>query len=83
MRYCVGVDEKGRPIDVRDAMSGRLAELATSAGRDARRLVEAFLGLKSVFADDLPQNAIFRASVEDKLASLIANGAAATLRATR
>jgi fructuronate reductase len=83
IRYCMGVDEKGRPIDVRDAMSARLRELADSAGRDAHRLVEAFLGLRSVFGDDLPKDPVFRAAVEDKLASLLALGAAAAVRATR
>jgi len=36
-----------------------------------------------VFGDDLPRNPVFRAAVEDKLASLLAKGAAATVRATR
>jgi fructuronate reductase len=83
IRYCVGVDEQGGPIEISDAMSGRLAELAGAAGRDAHRLVEAFLGLRPVFGDDLPQSPEFRAAIEDKLASLLAVGAAATVRATR
>src|SRR3954466_1796068 len=38
MRYVLGIDEAGRPIDLRDPMSARLIDLAQAAGPDADRL---------------------------------------------
>ena len=38
MRYVTGIDEHGKPIDVRDPLSARLRAIADQAGLDAARL---------------------------------------------
>ncbi|HVL72205.1 MAG TPA: mannitol dehydrogenase family protein [Beijerinckiaceae bacterium] len=81
MRYVAGTDERGRPIDVRDPLSERLRRLVGEAGLSAERLAPALLGVREIFADDLPRDPRFAAPVTAALGSLIARGAAATVRA--
>ena len=51
MRYVAGIDEQGRPIDVRDPFAERLRALADSAGPVANRLAPALLGVREVFGE--------------------------------
>ena len=51
MRYVTGVDERGRPIDVRDPLSARLKSIADEAGPDADRLAPTLLSIEEVFGD--------------------------------
>lgn len=81
MRYATGTDERGQPIDVRDPMAARLAELAAEAGPDAERLATALFGLSAVFGDDLPRDPRFTGPVTDALRHLYAQGARATVEA--
>jgi len=81
MRYVAGVDEAGRPIDVRDPLRDRLRALADAAGSDAARLAPALMGVREIFGDDLPADPRFRAAVTGALERLFAGGAAATVRA--
>jgi len=81
MRYALGIDEAGRPIDVRDPLAGRFAAIAAEHGRDPERLVDAFLALREVFGTDLPGRPAFRAVLVRHLASLLERGAAATVAA--
>ena len=53
MRYVTGVDERGRPIDVRDPLSARLKLIADREGLDAARLAPALAGVREIFGDDL------------------------------
>ena len=53
MRYVTGIDEQGRPIDVRDPFAERLRALADAAGPVASRLAPALLGVREVFGEDL------------------------------
>ncbi|ALJ39225.1 mannitol dehydrogenase family protein [Azospirillum brasilense] len=80
MRYVSGTDEAGRPIDVRDPMSAKLAELAAQAGPDADRLASALFGLSAVFGDDLPRDPRFTGAVTDALRRLYAEGARAVVQ---
>ena len=75
IRYATGIDEQGAPIDVRDPLAGRMGALAAEAGRDAGRLVRAFLGLREVFGDDLGANEHFRVAVTRALALILERGA--------
>ncbi|MCB2099623.1 MAG: mannitol dehydrogenase family protein [Rhodobacterales bacterium] len=52
MRYVGGVDENGRPIDVRDPLADRLRALCDGAADPADR-VRALLGVREVFAEPL------------------------------
>jgi fructuronate reductase len=78
MRYATGRDERGAAIDLRDPLAGDLGRRTAGIG-DARVLVEALLGIETIFGRDLPADPRFRAEVEAALAALLENGAAATV----
>lgn len=79
MRYARGLDEAGRPIDVRDPHAARIAGLAQGID-EPDRIVDAFLTMTDVFGTDLPASAPFRAALIKALDGLLRNGSAATLR---
>lgn len=79
MRYVMGVDEAGAPIDVRDPLTARLRAAADEAGRDAEALVASFLRFGEIFGTELPADAAFREQVTRHLDSLLAEGARATI----
>jgi fructuronate reductase len=81
MRYVTGRDEKDRPIDVRDPLSGRLQAVAAEAGPAADRLAPALLQVEEIFGTDLPRDRRFTAPVTDALASMFRIGAKATVEA--
>ncbi len=81
MRYVTGSDEKGGAIDVRDPLAAEFAKHAASAGRDAKALSSALLGIESIFGADLPREAAFTRAVEAQLAKLFEHGATATAAA--
>jgi fructuronate reductase len=74
MRYVTGIDERGRPIDVRDPLLKSFQERLHGAGRDAPRIVESLLGLKAIFGDDLPADQRFRQTVSDALSNIYSLG---------
>jgi fructuronate reductase len=82
MRYVAGIDEKGQPIDVRDPLASRLAEIAASTAGNSDRLAEALFGLTAVFGDDLPRDPRFTGPVTAALKRLFAEGARAVVAAT-
>ncbi len=77
MRYVRGIDEQGRPIDVRDPL---VAELRLHAVGDPAHRVGGLLGLASVFGADLPRVPAFRAGLVTWLEQLEGEGAAAVVR---
>jgi fructuronate reductase len=84
MRYVTGIDEAGKPIDVRDPLSARLRAIADQAGLAADRLAPALLDVREIFSPDLAADPRFRAAVTDALSRIIARGAkAAVAQATR
>ena len=78
IRYVGGLDEQGRPIDVRDPLAGRLRSALDGAGPDPARRVAAVLGVEAVFGAELPRVDTFVASVSDAYVLLLARGARAT-----
>lgn len=52
MRYVGGIDENGKPIDVRDRLASRLRRLSDST-EEARGKVEALLSVEEVFGSKL------------------------------
>lgn len=80
MRYVAGVDEKGKPIDVRDPLAERLKSIASAAGRSPDRLAHGLLRVREIFGDDLPRSEQFRAALVGHLASLFGRGALETVR---
>ncbi len=78
MRYVAGIDEQGKPIDVRDPLSGRLRAIADAAGLSAERLVPALLEVREIFGE-LAADPRFRAAVTSALTRIIARGAKAAV----
>ena len=83
MRYVIGVDEKGQPIDVRDPLAEKLRAAADGAGRDAAKLADALLKFDAIFGADLPANEIFRRAVVAALARILNDGATAAAQSAR
>ena len=65
MRYVTGIDEQGKPIDVRDPLSARLRAIADQAGLVAERLAPALLDVREIFAAELAADPRFRAAVTE------------------
>lgn len=75
MRYVGGVDDHQQDIDIRDPMVETLkAVVAESQEGEAR--VQALLGIKAVFGDELPKQATFVEAVTQAYLALVENGAA-------
>ena len=79
MRYVTGIDEKGRPIDVRDPLAARLRAIADAAGPTAERLAPALLAVEAIFGSDLAADPRFPQMVMEKLEALIEFGAKRTI----
>ena len=82
IRYVGGVDEAGRPIDVRDPLAAELKHKLAEAGDEPAARVGAILGTEAVFDTDLPNSAAFVAAVNEAYALLLAKGARAAAAAT-
>ncbi len=82
LRYVSGVDEKGRPIDVRDPLAARLHALSEAAGPDASRLAASLLGVREIFDAELAQNPKFSGPVTSALELLLRLGAKEAVRRT-
>lgn len=80
MRYVSGVDEQGAPIEIRDPLKDRLADIVANSEEGAAR-VKALLGLKAVFGDDLLQHTAFVTRVTELYQQLVNQGARATVHA--
>src|SRR5262245_18183270 len=76
MRYVTGIDEKGRPIDVRDPLVAELRGTADAAGPITERLAPALLAFEPIFGRDLVADPRFVTAVTKKLARLYSAGAA-------
>jgi fructuronate reductase len=74
MRYVTGIDERGRPIDVRDPLLESFQERLHGAGGNAVRIVGDLLGLKAIFGEDLPADQRFRQAVSDALSNIYSLG---------
>jgi fructuronate reductase len=81
MRYVTGIDEDGKPIDVRDPLAKRLRAIADASKGQPIRLVVGLMTVKEIFGTDLPQNEIFRETVTAHLQALVTQGSAETVRA--
>ena len=80
IRYAAGINEMGKPIEVKDPLSQRMQAIANEAGRNPDRLVDGFLSLKEVFGADLPGLSPFRTQLVEYVSMLFAVGAAETVR---
>lgn len=78
MRYVGGVDDAGQPIDIRDPLADKLKAIVESS-EDGEARVNALLGLKNVFGDELPANAVAVEAITRAYLSLQRHGAKATV----
>lgn len=72
MRYVSGSDEQGRPIEVRDPLASRLADLWHD---DPAATVKGFLALAEVFPPTLRDDPGFAADLTAALSGLVQDGA--------
>ena len=80
MAYVTGRDEKGAAIDVRDPLAAALRQRADAAGRDAKALARALIGMEAIFGADLAADSRFVSTVTGALDTLLRLGARETLR---
>jgi fructuronate reductase len=79
MVYVGGVDEQGRPIDVRDPLVETFRAALARAGDRPIERVKALLGVEVVFGRDLPANDAFRRAVDRAYVRLVEVGARRTV----
>lgn len=79
IRYAMGVDEQGAPIEVKDPLAQRFAEINARAGRNAGDLVAEYLALDEIFGGTLPEAVPFVQAVTDALGNMLEAGVAATV----
>ncbi|CRL46042.1 hypothetical protein SGGMMB4_04280 [Sodalis glossinidius str. 'morsitans'] len=80
MRYILAEDEQGNAIEVVDPLNGTLQAVNRQHPSGPAR-VQALLGIRSIFNDDLPANAQFVAAVTDAYEWLCRLGARAAVEA--
>jgi fructuronate reductase len=79
MRYVEGVDEAGKPIDVRDPLAQRLRSVADATRHKPARQVDGMLAVREVFGDALPRSERLRNTLVKHLTSLHEVGAQRTV----
>jgi fructuronate reductase len=79
MRYVLGRDDAGQPIDVRDPLAERFATIA-AAQTDANEIAEEFLRIPEIFGGDLADHPRFASTVAGQLRELLEHGAARTVQ---
>jgi fructuronate reductase len=81
IRYTSGVDEQGKPIDVRDPLAERLRAAQAASPENAEARVRAVLRIEQIFGADLPVNGRFVAAVTTAYQDLCDHGACAAVTA--
>ena len=77
VRYAGGIDEGGRPIDVRDPLAPSLRAGLDAAGADPARCVAAAMAIEAVFGTDLRRDPSFAAALTEAYRLLREKGARA------
>lgn len=80
IRYALGEDDGGDPIEVSDPLAATFASIRAECGRSPGAVVDRFLALKAVFGDALPADRRFRQALLAHLESLSAHGSRETVR---
>lgn len=78
MRYVGGVDERGNPIEVCDPLLS-VIQAAVKGSEEGAQRVTALLGIKAIFGEELPQDAVFVEAVMQAYQTLVEKGAKATV----
>ncbi|MDH4054126.1 MAG: mannitol dehydrogenase family protein [Gammaproteobacteria bacterium] len=80
MRYVLGNDEAGRPIDVQDPLLDDFVRMRSLASGDAEDVVSQFIDLKQVFGTDLAKDGRFTSTLAGQYRLLVEKGAAGAVR---
>ena len=81
MRYTLGIDEQGQPIDVVDPLQAEFQQI-NQRYQEAER-VPALLAISGIFAHDLPDNSEFVNAVTQAYQQLCKRGARESVAAVR
>jgi fructuronate reductase len=74
IRYVGGIDETGKPIDVRDPLAALLRTTLEGAGQAPEERVARMIALKEIFGDDLTDDKVFRAAVTEAYTAMLEHG---------
>lgn len=79
MRYCLGMTETGETYTLRDPREAEITALLNGAGRDLGSIVDRLMALPGLFPDELSGAPQWRAAVQSKLESMLADGMRAAI----
>lgn len=79
MRYCLGMTETGETYALRDPREAEITALLDGAGRDAGSIVDRLMSLPGLFPEQLGGVPQWRAAVQSKLESILADGMRAAI----
>ena len=67
MRYCLGMDESGKPYELRDPREAEIAERLRTAARDSNSVVDLLFDLPGLFEPALASSPEFHSAVNTRL----------------
>lgn len=79
MRYVMGTDEQGKPIDVQDPFAEKFKKIAGKNGNDPQKLVKSYLAVREVFTEDIQHQTAFREKLVLYLGQLLTDGSKKTV----
>ncbi|XTZ39713.1 mannitol dehydrogenase family protein [Salmonella enterica] len=79
MRYVSGVDDAGKPIDIRDPLADKISAIVETSNEEER--VIALLALNEIFGNDLPQNPQFIQSISQAWQAIMTKGTHGAVKA--
>jgi fructuronate reductase len=74
VRHVTGIDERGKPIELRDPLAALLRERIDLAGGDPVTQVRAVTNIEPIFGADLPSNEMFMTAVTEAYETLRREG---------
>ena len=74
MRYCLGVDESGRPYSLSDPLADQLLTLARTHATNAGETFATLGSLPGVWGDQLPRSTLWRSLVLEQLEAIRLHG---------
>jgi len=80
MRYALGRDDAGEPIDVQDPLLDSFRAIAARASDDVEDIVMQFVGLQPVFGTDLGTDRRFTSALAGQYRLLVEKGAAGAVK---
>ncbi|MGB3501777.1 MAG: mannitol dehydrogenase family protein [Mesorhizobium sp.] len=79
MRYCLGMTDRGETYALRDPREAEISALLSDSGRDAGSIVDRLMALPGQFPDELSASPEWRAAVQSRLETMLAEGMRAAI----